>query len=196
MSGWVRRSLVNVERNDNEQSSGADDWQAFLGFSGVLFGAFGAHLLRGFLEKSGTTQIWQTGVLYHLVHAVVLLILSGWRPVPRAAYQPDSRRGDRFQWILVCLGVDQFQMVRRDHATWRSRHVSRLVGSGIGRKGMERSRFEVVRANALSSQSSAELLFQLLFGFGEVTAIFGVGWFELFDLQPFGSGFLSLSHRF
>lgn len=59
---------------------------ALLGFSGVLLGAFGAHLLRGVLEKPGTTQIWQTGVFYHLVHAVVLLILCGWRPVPRAAF--------------------------------------------------------------------------------------------------------------
>ena len=59
---------------------------AIFGFSGVLLGAFGAHLLRGLLEKSGMTQIWQTGVLYHLVHAVVLLVLSGWRPVPRVAY--------------------------------------------------------------------------------------------------------------
>jgi uncharacterized membrane protein YgdD (TMEM256/DUF423 family) len=57
-----------------------------IGFSGVFCGAFGAHLLRGFLEKSGTTQIWQTGVLYHLVHAVVLLVLSSWRPVPRVAF--------------------------------------------------------------------------------------------------------------
>ena len=52
----------------------------------MLCGAFGAHLLRGLLEKRGTTQVWQTGVLYHLVHAVVLLILSGWRPVPRTAF--------------------------------------------------------------------------------------------------------------
>jgi uncharacterized membrane protein YgdD (TMEM256/DUF423 family) len=58
-----------------------------MGFFGVFCGAFGAHFLRGFLEKSGTTQVWQTGVLYHLVHAVVLLVLSGWRPVPRTAYQ-------------------------------------------------------------------------------------------------------------
>jgi uncharacterized membrane protein YgdD (TMEM256/DUF423 family) len=58
----------------------------FLGFTGVLCGAFGAHILRAFLEKSEMTQIWQTGVLYHLVHAVVLLILSGWQPMPRAAY--------------------------------------------------------------------------------------------------------------
>jgi len=57
-----------------------------MGFSGVFCGAFGAHILRGLLEKSGTLQIWQTGVLYHLVHAVVLLVVSGWRPVPRAAY--------------------------------------------------------------------------------------------------------------
>ena len=58
----------------------------FLGFSGVFCGAFGAHFLRAALEKSGATQIWQTGVFYHLVHAVVLLVLSGWRPVPRIAY--------------------------------------------------------------------------------------------------------------
>jgi uncharacterized membrane protein YgdD (TMEM256/DUF423 family) len=58
----------------------------FLGFSGVLFGAFGAHLLRGILERLGTAQFWQTGVFYHLTHAVVLFVLAGWRPVPRLAY--------------------------------------------------------------------------------------------------------------
>jgi uncharacterized membrane protein YgdD (TMEM256/DUF423 family) len=59
---------------------------ALIGFSGVLLGAFGAHFLRAALEKSGTGQTWQTGVFYHLVHAVVLLVLSAWRPVPRIAY--------------------------------------------------------------------------------------------------------------
>jgi uncharacterized membrane protein YgdD (TMEM256/DUF423 family) len=59
---------------------------AILGFLGVLFGAFGAHVLRGLLEQLGTAQLWQTAVLYHLVHAVVLLVLSGWRPLPRFAY--------------------------------------------------------------------------------------------------------------
>ena len=58
----------------------------FLGFSGVLLGAFGAHVLRDLLERLGTLQFWQTGVLYHLVHAVVLLILAGWRPIPRLPY--------------------------------------------------------------------------------------------------------------
>ena len=69
---------------------------ALMGFSGVLLGAFGAHFLRGVLEKSGTAQTWQTGVLYHLVHAVVLLVLSGWRPIPRLAY------------FLILIGVAIF----------------------------------------------------------------------------------------
>jgi uncharacterized membrane protein YgdD (TMEM256/DUF423 family) len=59
---------------------------AIFGFFGVLFGAFGAHVLRHLMEQLGTVQIWQTAVLYHLVHAVVLLVLSGWRPIPRFAY--------------------------------------------------------------------------------------------------------------
>ena len=58
----------------------------FLGFSGVLLGAFGAHALRNVLERLGTAQVWQTGVFYHLVHSVVLLVLAGWRPLPRLSY--------------------------------------------------------------------------------------------------------------
>lgn len=57
-----------------------------LGFTAILAGTFGAHMLHGLLEKSGTREIWQTGVLYHLLHAVALLVLSGWRPLPRIAY--------------------------------------------------------------------------------------------------------------
>ena len=58
----------------------------FLGFSGVLFGAFGAHFLRDVLERLGTAPLWRTAVLYHLVQAVVLLVLAGWRPIPRLSY--------------------------------------------------------------------------------------------------------------
>jgi uncharacterized membrane protein YgdD (TMEM256/DUF423 family) len=80
-----------------------------MGFSAVFFGAFGAHLLRGFLEKSGTTQIWQTGVLYHLVHAVVLLVLSGWRPVPRVAYQLIFVGAIVFSGSLYALALSNFR---------------------------------------------------------------------------------------
>jgi uncharacterized membrane protein YgdD (TMEM256/DUF423 family) len=57
-----------------------------LGFTAILSGAFGAHLFRGLLQNQGTMQIWQTGALYHLVHAVVLLVLSTWQPVPAIAF--------------------------------------------------------------------------------------------------------------
>jgi uncharacterized membrane protein YgdD (TMEM256/DUF423 family) len=59
---------------------------AIVGFCAVALGAFGAHMLRSHLDNLGTTQIWQTGVLYHLVHAIVLLVLSGWRPVPKWSF--------------------------------------------------------------------------------------------------------------
>jgi uncharacterized membrane protein YgdD (TMEM256/DUF423 family) len=56
------------------------------GFLGVSLGAFGAHLLRDFLERLGTAQIWQTGVQYHLVQAVVLLVLAVRQPLPRVPF--------------------------------------------------------------------------------------------------------------
>jgi uncharacterized membrane protein YgdD (TMEM256/DUF423 family) len=80
-----------------------------MGFSGVLCGAFGAHLLRGLLEKSGTMPVWQTGVLYHLVHAVVLLVLSGWRPVPRTAYNLILGGMIIFSGSLYALALTNFK---------------------------------------------------------------------------------------
>ncbi|HTE53434.1 MAG TPA: DUF423 domain-containing protein [Kofleriaceae bacterium] len=47
---------------------------AVAGASAVAFGAFGAHALRSRLEPAALA-IWQTAVLYHLLHAVALLAL-------------------------------------------------------------------------------------------------------------------------
>jgi uncharacterized membrane protein YgdD (TMEM256/DUF423 family) len=69
---------------------------AIVGFSAVALGAFGAHIFRSHLDSLGTTQVWQTGVLYHLVHGVVLLVLSGWRPIPKWSF-----------WLLLA-GVTVF----------------------------------------------------------------------------------------
>jgi len=52
---------------------------AVLGFLGVALGAFGAHALKPTLEVHGSVETWKTAVLYHLVHAVALLALAGWR---------------------------------------------------------------------------------------------------------------------
>jgi uncharacterized membrane protein YgdD (TMEM256/DUF423 family) len=46
---------------------------AFSGFLAVALGAFGAHKLEPTLLEKGTLDIWETAVLYHLVHTVALL---------------------------------------------------------------------------------------------------------------------------
>jgi uncharacterized membrane protein YgdD (TMEM256/DUF423 family) len=57
-----------------------------LGATGVIFGAAGTHALSGVLGAHGTRGVWETGVDYHLFHAVALLGLAGWmRPIPTGA---------------------------------------------------------------------------------------------------------------
>lgn len=48
---------------------------ALAGASGVALGAFGAHALRSRLDPAALS-IWQTAVLYHLVHALALVALG------------------------------------------------------------------------------------------------------------------------
>ncbi len=43
-------------------------WGAAAGFLGVALGAFGAHALKPVLTSYGR-EIWNTAVLYHLVHS-------------------------------------------------------------------------------------------------------------------------------
>jgi len=46
---------------------------AATGLLAIALGAFGAHALRGMLEPNQTREVWNTAVLYHLVHAPALL---------------------------------------------------------------------------------------------------------------------------
>jgi uncharacterized membrane protein YgdD (TMEM256/DUF423 family) len=48
---------------------------ALLGFAGVGLGAFGAHGLRGRLAAD-MFAVFQTGVQYHLVHALALVLVA------------------------------------------------------------------------------------------------------------------------
>jgi uncharacterized membrane protein YgdD (TMEM256/DUF423 family) len=59
---------------------------AVLGFFGVLLGAFGAHALRPVLETAEMMPVWQTAVLYHLVHAVALLAVTGQAAISRLTF--------------------------------------------------------------------------------------------------------------
>lgn len=53
---------------------------ATLGFLGVALGAFGAHGLKNILTTNNTLAIWQTAVLYQLIHAVASLWVAGRNP--------------------------------------------------------------------------------------------------------------------
>ena len=66
---------------------------AITGFLAVALGAFGAHGLHDVLEKNGRLATWETAVLYHLTHAVVLLLIATLRPLRVAA------------WWLMLAGV-------------------------------------------------------------------------------------------
>ncbi len=66
---------------------------AVLGFLAVALGAFGAHGLHDVLEKNGRLATWETAVLYHLTHALVLLVIATLRP-PRLT-----------AWRLMLAGV-------------------------------------------------------------------------------------------
>lgn len=54
---------------------------ALMGFLGVSFGAFGAHWLKPILLANDTTVMWQTAVLYHLLHSVAALWASERRSI-------------------------------------------------------------------------------------------------------------------
>lgn len=54
---------------------------AVLGFLGVALGAFGAHGLKATLIANDTLAIWQTAVLYHLLHAVASLWAAERQPL-------------------------------------------------------------------------------------------------------------------
>lgn len=67
-------------KNQSNGESVGGTWpirvSAGLGFIGVILGAFGAHGLEDTLQANGTLDAWETAVLFQLVHAVVLLVLS------------------------------------------------------------------------------------------------------------------------
>ena len=58
---------------------------AATGFTAIALGAFGAHALRGLLAANETREIWNTAVLYHLVHAPALLWAATMEPLLQGA---------------------------------------------------------------------------------------------------------------
>ncbi|HET8830337.1 MAG TPA: DUF423 domain-containing protein [Pelobium sp.] len=48
---------------------------SIFGILAVIFGAFGAHILKGIINSS-QIETWQTAVQYHFFHTLALLFLS------------------------------------------------------------------------------------------------------------------------
>jgi uncharacterized membrane protein YgdD (TMEM256/DUF423 family) len=59
---------------------------ALAGFLAVALGALGEHFLKATLAQHGTLASWKTAALYHLVHAVVLLVLAQRSAVARLPF--------------------------------------------------------------------------------------------------------------
>lgn len=70
-----------------------------LGLSGVALGAFGAHALKATLAARGTATVWETAVIYHLIHAVAVLAVAVVLPGRAAATAPHPRR-----WLARAAG--------------------------------------------------------------------------------------------
>ena len=61
---------------------------AGLGFLGVALGAFGAHGLQAIFALHPKAALWwEKAVFYHLLHAVVILLLACLRPFPALAWR-------------------------------------------------------------------------------------------------------------
>jgi len=54
---------------------------AAFGFLAVALGAFGAHGLKAVLVQNDTAAIWQTAVLYHLAHSLMLVLVASREPL-------------------------------------------------------------------------------------------------------------------
>ncbi len=57
-----------------------------MGFLAVALGAFGAHGLKAVFLENGQGHNWETAAHYHLVHAVVLLVLATRSTVARLPF--------------------------------------------------------------------------------------------------------------
>ncbi len=51
---------------------------SFFAFFAVILGAFGAHALKEKLILLGTTEAWETAVLYHFIHSLALFAFGLW----------------------------------------------------------------------------------------------------------------------
>jgi uncharacterized membrane protein YgdD (TMEM256/DUF423 family) len=59
---------------------------AATGFLAVALGAFGAHGLKSILAENDTAAVWEKAVFYHFIHAVMLFLIAGRKPIATGAW--------------------------------------------------------------------------------------------------------------
>ncbi|HTJ79955.1 MAG TPA: DUF423 domain-containing protein [Rariglobus sp.] len=74
------------------------------GLTGVILGAFGAHVLKETLVGKGTVIIWETAVLYQLIHSVAIL----WANIPLLASSPAATKWAARASTAWLIGVSLF----------------------------------------------------------------------------------------
>jgi uncharacterized membrane protein YgdD (TMEM256/DUF423 family) len=96
---------------------------SILGALGVLTGAFGAHALNGILSERETRSIWETAVLFHLLHAVTVPTL-GWSSGP-VTWKSLSGLAS-IAWIRGCSSVFRLPLYSRNRGSpvLRTGHTS------------------------------------------------------------------------
>lgn len=91
-----------------------------LGVAGVVLGALGAHVLHASLLARQTVSLWETAVLYHLIHSVALLALAGWRTDARGGV-PKPGSAAALCWmggVLFFSGSLYALALGAPHALW------------------------------------------------------------------------------
>lgn len=102
-----------------KSSSFASSASALLGLAAVACGAFGAHALKKHYSPEDL-EIWKTGALYHLVHAVLLV----WLTHRIAARGAESRPGllTAAAWAftigIVLFSGSLYALVLTQHQPW------------------------------------------------------------------------------
>ena len=84
---------------------------AAFGFFAVALGAFGAHLLKELLLRNDTLAVWQTAVLYHLVHSAVMLAVASREPLRVWAWRLFATGVVLFSGSLYALALSNVKVL-------------------------------------------------------------------------------------
>ncbi len=123
MFGCHRRQRTTPDRCDNRVLM---NWSAIaaaaLGLA-VIFGAFGAHALKGRLDDYAM-GVYEKAVFYHFIHALGLLIVAPLAKLGSLSESSASTVGWLLSWNSAVLRQSLCACAERSAHTWRD-HSSR-----------------------------------------------------------------------